>query len=308
MRHQAPRRIFVSFADAKYEPSLRRIVRQAGEINAYDEVWPFRKRNLDPAFLRRHRDLLQPTTRGFGYFIWKPHVVFSALEKCRDGDVVHYCDAGCHIRAAGRQRLFDYFNLAVASRSGVLGFKFTPPTPPFRHDGRPLPGFRNIEWTKADLLDYFTLLDDKNFLEDYTFAATTFFVRKSDATMAIIREWRDIMDDNVPLIDDSPSRRPNYPCFIEHRHDQAVFNCLAQRYNFDHLSAYEFDYPSLEGEPRPCDITASYPIHAFRDKQLTWHSRLRQKLRRLLQPVVGRITEGLRLSTARHEHPRHRRP
>jgi hypothetical protein len=308
MVRTSTRRIFVSFADTKYEASLRRIVRQARAIAAYDEIWPYSERNLDPAFLHRHRDLLQPTTRGFGYFMWKPHVVFHALEKCCDGDVVHYCDAGCHIRAAGRQRLFDYFNLAVASRSGVLGFKFTPPTPPFRHDGRPLPGFRNIDWCKADLLDHFSLLDDTEFLEDYTFAATTFFVRKSDATMAIIREWRDVMDDNVPLIDDSPSRKPNHPRFIEHRHDQAVFNCLARRYNFDHLSAYEFDYPSLEGEPRPCDIVASYPIHALRDKKRSWRFRLSLRLWRLLQTVIGPVADRTRFAAAPGAQSRLRRP
>ncbi|NDC62583.1 MAG: hypothetical protein EBZ59_01025 [Planctomycetia bacterium] len=283
------RRIFVTFADAKYEPSLRRIARQARAMDVYDEILIRRKRDLDPRFVRRHRDILRPNVRGYGYWIWKPQVVHAALEQCRDGDIVHYCDAGCHLLAAGRPRLLEYFALAESAESGVLAFKFEPPRPPFRHDGRPLPGFRNIEWCKADLLGTCGLLDDRAFLEDFTLAATTFFVRRSRATLDFVREWRDFMDRNVPLIDDSPSHRPNLPEFREHRHDQAVFNCLAHGRGFETASAYEFDYPSLPGEPRPCDITAGYPICAVRDKKIRFATRVWRKLGRWWSALSGSL-------------------
>lgn len=274
-------RIFVSFADSKYEPSLRRIGRQAEAMRVYDRIWLRRERDLSHTFVQRHHELLRSRVRGFGYFIWKPQVVLEALDRCNDGDVVHYCDAGCHLLVAGRKRLLEYFALAEAASSGVLAFQFDPPRPPFPHDGRPLPHFRNIEWCKADLLDRFGLLSDHEFLESYTVAATTFFVRKSEATMAIIREWRDFMQNNVVLIDDSPSRLPESFRFREHRHDQAVFGCLAYMHGFDSLSAYEFDYPSLPGEPRPCKIVATYPICAVRDKKYTIQYRFMNKLRSL---------------------------
>jgi hypothetical protein len=282
------RKIFVSFTDAKYEPSLRRITRQAAAMGVYDEVWPYRERDLDPEFVSRHHNLLRPDVRGFGYFIWKPQVVYDALGRCNDGDVVHYCDAGCHLRSAGRSRLLEYFSLADAATSGILAFQFDPLRLPFRHDGRPLPHFRNIDWCKTDLFERFGLLQDQEFLEDFTFAATTFFVRKSAATMAIIREWRDFMDENVPLIDDSPSRLPNPPRFKEHRHDQSVFNCLARKYGFESVSAYEFDYPSLEGEPRPCSMLTAYPIYASRDKNLSVRYRVVRKIRKWWNTLISR--------------------
>lgn len=247
-------------------------------MRVYDDIVPRRRKDLDAQFVRRHHNLLQPGVRGYGYWIWKPQVVYDALEHCNDGDLVHYCDAGCHLRPAGRSRLLEYFYLAEAADSGVLAFNFEPPRPPFRHDGRPLPGYRNIEWCKADLLERLGLLEDREFLEGFTFAATTFFVRRSHATLAFIRKWRDFMDQNVALIDDSPSRRPNFAEFKEHRHDQAVFNCLARGHQFETVSAYEFDYPCLDGEPRPCTITADYPICALRDKKLSLTTRLRRRL------------------------------
>ncbi len=288
MNSAQARKIFVSFTDTKYEPSLRRITRQAAEMDVYDEIWPYRERDLDPEFVRRHRDLLRPCVRGFGYFIWKPQVVHDALDRCNDGDIVHYCDAGCHLRPPGRRRLLEYFALARAATSGILAFKFDPPVPPFRHDGRQLPNFTNIEWCKMDLFERFGMLHDQEFLEDFTFAATTFFVRKSAATMAIIREWRDFMDDNIPLIDDSPSRLPNSPRFKEHRWDQSVFNCLARKHGFESVSAYEFDYPSLDGEPRPCSIVEAYPICAVRDKQFSVRYRLMRKIRTWWNTLISR--------------------
>lgn len=284
-----PRRLFVSFANDTYEPSLRRIARQAKEMEVYDEISTHREGDLDPQFVRRHRDILRSGVRGYGYWIWKPQVVHAALERCRDGDVVHYCDAGCHLLIAGRQRLLDYFALAESAESGILAFKFEPPRPPFRHDGRPLPGYRNIQWCKADLLDACGLLGDRVFLDDYMFAAGTFFVRKSAATLAFIREWRDFMDHNVPLIDDSASLRRNLPEFREHRHDQAVFNCLSRSRGFEAVSAYEFDYPSLPGEPRPCAITAGYPICAVRDKEIRFSSRVWRRIRRWWQVASGSL-------------------
>lgn len=288
MADSRPKRIFVSFADAKYEPSLARITRQAEAMDVYDEIWPYRERDLDPAFVRRHADLLRPEVRGFGYFIWKPHVVHDALQRCNDGDLLHYCDAGCHLISSGRRRLLEYLAITAATPGGILAFKFFPPEPPFPHDGRPLPNFRNIEWCKMDLFERFGLRDDTEFLEDYTHAATTFFVRKSPATVAIIREWRDFMDENVPLIDDSPSRLPNSDRFREHRHDQSVFNCLAHKHGFATLSAYEFDYPAREGECRPPPRLKAYPICAVRDKRYTFQYRVSQRMRSLWTA----LTEG----------------
>ncbi|MFM8892675.1 MAG: hypothetical protein ACKOTB_13835, partial [Planctomycetia bacterium] len=233
------RRVLVSFADAKYAASLRRLAAQAREMGVYDEVWTRNERDLPAWFRHQHRAILQPHVRGFGYWIWKPQVVLDALERCGTGDIVHYCDAGCHLQPAGRRRLLEYFELAESAASGVLAFKYLPLRPPPRHDGRPLPHYRNVEWCKSDVLSLFGLLEDAAYLEDYQSWSGTFFVRKTDTTMAVFQKWRDALRGNVSLVDDSPSRLPNSPRFIEHRHDQAVFSCLAWRHGFETLSAFE---------------------------------------------------------------------
>ena len=35
------------------------------------------------------------------------------------------------------------------------------------------------------------------------------------------------------LIDDSPSKAPNYPGFREHRHDQSIFSLLSKKYDIE---------------------------------------------------------------------------
>lgn len=281
------RRIFVSFADAKYEPSLRRIAAQAEAMNVYDDICPRRERDLPDSFVRRHRGLLRPGVRGFGYYVWKPQIVYDALEQCRNGDIVQWCDAGCHLQPAGRSRLHEYFALAESSASGILAFKFSPPVPPFRHDGRPLLNCKNVEWCKSDVLAHYDLLEDKAFLEDFQVVTTTFFIRKTDATMAIVRQWRNDSDGDVSLFDDSPSRLPNSPRFIEHRHDQSVFSCLAWRHGCESISACEVDYPHLAGESRPCQIVANYPVCAMRDKKYSLRFRAVRKMRRLWSTYFG---------------------
>lgn len=286
------RRILTTFADDKYLPSLRRIVAQAKAMNVYDEIWPRRERDLSGSFLQRHRGFLRPNVRGFGYYIWKPQVVYDALVQCHDGDIVQWCDAGCHLRPAGRQRLLEYFDLAAAAPSGVLAFKFTPPAPPFPHDGRPLPKLVNIEWCKSDCLAHFGLLEDAAFLEDFQVTSTTFFVRKTAATMAVMRRWRDDVDGDASLFDDSPSCLPNSPRFREHRHDQSAFSCLAWLHGFQSLTAFEFDYPLLPGEPKPSPVIDGYPVCAVRDKKHSLRFRAVRKLRRLWRSFFGHHDGG----------------
>ena len=63
---------------------------------------------------------------------------------------------------------------------------------------------------------------------------------------------------NHHLIDDTPSKSPNFKEFIEHRHDQSIFSLLTKLYDMniyfckDNYEDSSKDYEFLDnGEPRP---------------------------------------------------------
>jgi glutaredoxin-related protein len=63
-------------------------------------------------------------------------------------------------------------------------------------------------------------------------------IYKCEKTIKLINEWNNICSNNYNFIDDSNSIHKNFKEFIEHRHDQSVFNLLIKKYN---LINYDMD-------------------------------------------------------------------
>ena len=83
--------------------------------------------------------------------------------------------------------------------------------------------------------------------------------------MTILRKWIEIIDADFSLIDDTPSKSPNTPDFIEHRHDQAIFSILCKLNNVYTLSAFEYWYPKWNSRRPDWRALKYMPIHAKRD-------------------------------------------
>jgi hypothetical protein len=189
------------------------------------------------------------------------------LNQINEGDVVHWVDAGCHMNRRGRWRLQEYFTLADISPTGVLGFQCRAPEPPFPHDGRELPDFRDSEWTKGDLLDYLGVRDNHQLLNEPCIGACTFMIRKCPNSVAFVDRWLSIPYEDYSLIDDSPSRSPNPEGFKEHRHDQSIFSILSKLQNVTTVSVYESWYPFANDCNNPdWSMVKNYPIQVRRDR------------------------------------------
>jgi hypothetical protein len=110
------RRILLTFGGAAYDHAIGQTVERgtklgADEVYVYDDFWlvhedkDFREMN---AWLWDHVSAIpsSPKGRGFGWYIWKARILFHALERMKDGDVVMYVDGdSCPIDQFGS--LFD---------------------------------------------------------------------------------------------------------------------------------------------------------------------------------------------------------
>jgi hypothetical protein len=275
------RKHFVTFADRRMIPSLRRIVHEARNLGVFQTISPCTEMSLDAAFLKSHSAMLTPATRGFGYWIWKPQIILQTLATLPPDDLLVYCDAGCRFTQRGHAQLESYFTKAQESAVGIAGFQYFPPVQPFPYDGRPLFDWRNHQWIKGDTLVYFGLHQQTAFLREYSFGAGIVFMRNTPDCREVLREWIATMEADLSLLDDSPSRAENPAGFIEHRHDQAIFNCLAYKHRITPVCGYELEYPSWNRGEHDWQTIADYPIHARRDKRFSLSGRLRAKLRGL---------------------------
>ena len=271
------KKVFLSFADSRLRPSARRIEGQAKKFGIYDRIVIADESNLDKNFRKKFRSKLVYGSRGFGYWCWKPQMILQTLKEMNEGDILQYTDVGCHLNVNGKMRLLEYFALAERTRVGILAFQAKQPTLPLHYDGRTLLNLPDVCWAKGDLLDYFGVRDNEDLLRSQTIGAGIILIRKTETALRIIHAWCDAIDQDFSLIDDSLSRSPNLPEFIEHRHDQAIFSVLCKLNNVESLSAYEYWYPQRTNSANPdWDTLAEFPVHARRDKKFRLRNRLKE--------------------------------
>jgi len=287
-------KVFLSFADSRMRPSARRIEQQAVRLGVYDRIIIANEMSLDEQFRDRFRLKLVFGSRGFGYWCWKPQIILQTLNEMNEGDILQYTDVGCHLNVNGMRRLLEYFTLTERSKIGILAFQAKPPTLPLHYDNRTLLNLPDICWAKGDLLDYLGVRNNKDLLLSQTIGAGIILIRKTETASRIIHAWREVLDRDFSLIDDSLSRSPNLPEFIEHRHDQAIFSILCKLNNVETLSAYEYWYPQRNNSANPdWNALAEFPIHARRDKKLRLRSRLAKMVKgrfRCLQVYLANMT------------------
>jgi hypothetical protein len=229
---------FCTFADSRLIKSLARIEKQAIEMEFYDGIYVFDENKLDIKFKNNFKDQLVKGTRGFGYWSWKPQVILQTLMEVNEGDVIQYSDAGCHLNSKGKKRLQEYFDLAKNSSSGILSFRGKNKNESPQSENY----YQNLEYkyNKADLLDYFGLLNDNSVVNTGQFEAGIIFIRKDIKTVKFINDWINVFSHNFNYIDDSPSLIPNHEGFIDHRHDQSIYSILCKLNGVEELCTSEY--------------------------------------------------------------------
>lgn len=259
------RKTLLSFADSRLHRSAKRLQRQAEALNIFDDILLLDETKLPSEFISMHRSNLIFGSRGFGYWCWKPQVIYQTLETLDIGDMLLYVNVGCHLNPGGRDRMHDYIMLAHQSSSGLLAFQAVAPSAPLIYDGQPLPDLSEFRWAKGDLLDFFHVRDQPSVINTQAIGAGVILIRKCDRSIALIRKWLEVVNTKFSLLDDSPSASPNMDGFVEHRHDQSIFSILCKTSNVDILSAYEYWYPKRDSNEADWAALDKFPIHARRD-------------------------------------------
>lgn len=198
-----------------YRAAAQRICTQADNTGWFDFITPFTDLNLfglDNNWTARNSNFIAQSTRGYGYWIWKPFIVHQVMTKMQYGDVLLYADSGCEINFQGERRFHELIDLANENSGVTFSIKEV-----------------ERRWTKADLLNVFGYsIHDESASYDQV-CATLFFLKKTTKTMALVASWQSICEfRNYTLLNDARSDLPNHPDFNEHRHDQSIFSMLVK--------------------------------------------------------------------------------
>ena len=273
------RKFFLSFADSRMSDALARIRSQAEDMRCYDHIVVADQFYLNIDFREKYKDKLTSKVRGYGYWCWKPQVILQLLDQVNEGDIIQYTDAGCHLNTNGKVRLLEYFDLAEQSESGILAFAGFPP--PFHDPAIELPDLSDSKWCKADLLAFMNVIANESITHSQTVTAGIIFIRNSEKSRALIQSWADVIASDFSLLDDSKSKLKNIKGFVEHRHDQSIFSILCKLNHVDLVSCYEYGYPSKHSSAPDWKLLKNYPIHARRDKGLSFSMRVVDVLKKI---------------------------
>lgn len=257
----------VSFADSRLSNSAKRFNVEARKFGFFDDIEVKSEKDFTTDFQTEFSDYLRPGVRGFGYWVWKPWVIQLELEKLRENDILIYADVGFTINPKGAKRFSDYIERVSSSPTGVLGFQAKRPDidSPLVDDGRSLPAWRDKYWTKGDLLDYFKVRSCPEIINTPTIQSGLIFFRKCDNSISFVQKWLDVYRAGMNLVDDTPSISPNFPGFLENRHDQAVYSILGKLENIETISSNEFWTPRRWSSIPDWKALDKTPFHATRN-------------------------------------------
>jgi hypothetical protein len=167
-------------------------------------------------FYTAHQAILDEP-RGAGYWLWKPFLIRQEIAACSPNDVVLYADAGrnSYYRFASRPDALVAY-MRFREQGCLLGVS-VPQVGPLKR------------WTKRDCLVLMEA-DRPEIVEKPLVQATWSLWSSTPQALAFLDEWIAAAID-ARCLTDAPNvmGAPNYPDFVDHRHDQSIMSILAHK-------------------------------------------------------------------------------
>lgn len=243
---------FVTFGEgnALIRSASQRLKTQAEETGWFSTARAYGLASLMqfPSWYNDHHEFLFHSKKGFGYWIWKPFLIWQTLQNTRLNDYVLYLDAGYEFCQEGEKRFFEY--LQLASENLILAWS--------------LPTHINRKWIKSSVLDYFGITNDSYILSESIREAGFCLIKNTSLTRSFFREFSLICcDHKYYLVDDSFDPAQQHRDFREHRHDQSIFSLLSYERQ---MGVFPINESYFEDEWKLGYHPAEFPFAAFRNR------------------------------------------
>lgn len=175
-----------------------------------DKTFPYIDKDIEKTgFYKNNKMILdQKKAPGYGYSIWKPHIILDVMKKIKRGDILFYVDSGAEI-ISNVQPLVDL----CKKNKGILLFNAV-----------------NINkyWTKRDCFVAMKCDSKKYWNASQVMGGYQVYIKNARSVKFLKEDLKYVQISH--LIDDTPSTLPNFNGFKRHRHDQSVLTNLAVKY------------------------------------------------------------------------------
>ncbi len=203
------KKYLVSYANKNFYKKQKRLNKSAMKFGI-DKLIPYTDKDLKQTnFYKENKETLDNQGIGAGFCLWKPYIISKSMEKLNEGDILFYVDSGAEI-------IYDINPLVelCKKQSGILLFNGI---------------HTNKFWTKRDCFIRMGC-DSKKYWDSPQTAGGYQVYIKNEKSMKFLNNFLTFA--KLPgMIDDTPSKEPNFEDFIEHRCDQSILSNLAIKYN-----------------------------------------------------------------------------
>lgn len=223
--------IFISYGDDKFRKSLAQIKKEAKGVGIFNKIITYSPRDL-PDYIKSSPLFLFP--KGGGYWIWKPYIIYKALQSCQENDVIYYADAGCTLNPTSTE--WQVFTQKMKSCNAIL-FQYKPNV---QYEGweaycsAPSNNSPKIlHWMKPSAIHYFTeYFGCQDFLQYNKIWGGAIIIKKTPKLLCFFDQWLKISMFHPELLCDPFGKELSEipTSFNAHRHDQAILTPLIFKY------------------------------------------------------------------------------
>lgn len=226
-------KVLIAYANGPMKYSLKQLGIQARYIKQIDKVVLYTPKDLPPEILNSP---LMKHSRGGGYWVWKPYIIWKTLQDYPEGTKVCYADAGCSVYPGEEWNRY----WQVLDRRETLLFQYAANIPRWGT----VFGCSDAAvecWTKKVTVDFFdAYLNTTQYHRQPKIWGGLVFCKGRDNKF--IREWLDLTLSHPELVCDPTDEelKDQYPAFSGlHRHDQSVLTPLAYKYRNKELTVMD---------------------------------------------------------------------
>lgn len=200
--------LIVTLSNSKYYESRKILEKSAKSFGYKIDSINFEDLRDDIFFIENKNIIFQE--KGLGFWLWKPYIIFNALKKVKENDVVVYIDAGVQI---------------IQNLSPIIQIcKDIEPILLFENAA-----LKNSSWTKRDSFILMGL-DNQTAYNSLQCDASICLFKKCEKSISFIEEWLNYCTNENILTDKPNEFGENLPEYIDHRMDQSVLSLLAHKY------------------------------------------------------------------------------
>lgn len=207
--------VAINYADSTYREAQKFNTKTAYKFGKVDKVIEYGPEDIDVDFIEHNKETFKLNDKRAGKFgLWRPHIIMDALNQVEYGDYIFYSDSG----SSFVKPVKILIDIMQKDNVDIMVFDMK----------------ENIEkaYTKRDIFIY--LGCDENKYTDTAQRCSTFFLfKKTEGTLQFFKEYYDLTFEAPYLFTDEENRLgyPNYPEFIDTRHNQSVLSVLSKKYD-----------------------------------------------------------------------------